>query len=155
MLVGSRGQDTTTYTRIPRLLFPFFSKSVEEGAKRACYRLRNEPGTTAIRQNERRSFVFKADSVAVASVKLNGSFDYFIEQRVENPHLPTKAWHCTSRRHQTNNTVDEWNTIVGKRKPQIKNLIKALEQWSRKIHIIYSYTMLADTHVGVRFSRKR
>lgn len=70
-------------------------------------------------------------SVAVANEKLNEFFYYFIEQWLENPHLPIKAWNCTGRRHRTNNVVEGWNhrlnTIVGKPHPRIKNLIMTLK----------------------------
>lgn len=38
-------------------------------------------------------------------------FDYFVDQRLQNPDLPEELWNCIGKRHRSNNIVEGWNQI--------------------------------------------
>lgn len=68
--------------------------------------------------------------------KLEEFFDYFIEQWLENPHLPREIWNCYKRRHRTNNAVEGWNyrlnNNAGRPHPHIRDLILILKEEAQK-----------------------
>ncbi|GBM82650.1 hypothetical protein AVEN_200556-1 [Araneus ventricosus] len=75
--------------------------------------------------------------------KLSEFIDYFVEQWMSNPLLPTALWNVNDQRHGTNNAVEGWNSklnrMISTQQPNVKILVKCLKDEANNIsHVIRS-----------------
>lgn len=69
--------------------------------------------------------------------KLNEFMDYFVEQWMDNPTVPTALWNVHAQRHRTNNVVEAWNSkinrMINRNKPNVQLLVKCLKNETNNI----------------------
>ncbi|GBO14618.1 hypothetical protein AVEN_246995-1 [Araneus ventricosus] len=71
--------------------------------------------------------------------KLSEFIDYFVEQWMSNPLLPTALWNVNYQRHRTNNAVEGWNSKLNRKHPNVKIQVKCLKDAANNIsHVIRS-----------------
>lgn len=74
-------------------------------------------------------------STAPDNEKLIEFFYYFVEQWLENVHIPIEMWNCHGKRHRTNNSVEGWNHKLnlkcGKPHPRVRDLVLCLKKESQ------------------------
>lgn len=88
--------------------------------------------------------------------KLNQFIDYFVEQWMDNPSLPTALWNVHNQRHRTNNAVEGWNSklnrMIGRQQPNIQLFVKCLKDEAINVsHVIRSHDL---GEVGVKRRKK-
>ncbi|GBM30334.1 hypothetical protein AVEN_174145-1 [Araneus ventricosus] len=75
--------------------------------------------------------------------KFSEFIDYFVEQWMHNPLLPTALWNVNDQRHRTNNVAEGWNSklnrMIGRQQPNGQLLDKCLKDEANNIfHVIRS-----------------
>lgn len=69
--------------------------------------------------------------------KLNEFMDYFVEQWMDNPTVPTALWNVHAQRQRTNNVVEAWNSkinrMINRNKPNVQLLVKCLKNETNNI----------------------
>lgn len=64
--------------------------------------------------------------------KLQEFYDYFVDQWLDNEHMPRDMWNCSGRRHRTNNVSEGWNQrinrLISRVHPNVYSLIKNLRE---------------------------